>query len=154
NSATATVTITVNDNSTVTAKDDSASTNENTAVTVNVLANDSDSDGDALTVSAKTNGSHGGVVINADNTVTYTPTTGYHGSDSFTYVATDDGGVHSASATVSLTVVDNSTVTAVNDSYSTNESTTLSVAASGVLANDSDSLGNPISVNTVNGSAA
>jgi large repetitive protein len=46
--------------------------------------------------------SHGTVVV-AGEVVTYTPTPGYYGADSFTYTATGPGGTSSA-ATVSLTV--------------------------------------------------
>lgn len=45
---------------------------------------------------------HGTVSVSGD-VVTYTPATGYHGADSFTYTATGPGGT-SAPATVSLTV--------------------------------------------------
>lgn len=83
---------------------DSATTNENTAVTIAVLANDTDADGDALTVaSIATQPSDGAVVINANNTITYTPNAGYTGNDSFTYIA-NDGTDNSNAATVSITV--------------------------------------------------
>src|SRR6185295_6034236 len=45
---------------------------------------------------------HGGTSVSG-NTVTYTPASGYYGSDSFTYTATGPGGT-SSSATVSITV--------------------------------------------------
>ncbi len=125
---------------------DSASTNENTPVTVSLLANDSDSDGDPLSVSATTQGAHGSVVINADNTVTYTPTLAtFHGTDTFTYTAKDAAG-NSANATVTITVTDNSTVTASPDSASTNENTPVTVS---LLANDSDSDGDPLTVSGI-----
>jgi hypothetical protein len=123
---------------------DSATTNENTAVTVSVLANDSDSDGDTLSVTAVTQGAHGSVVNNG-TTVNYTPNTNFHGTDSFTYTASDGVG-NQASATVTITVVDNSTVTANNDSVTTNENTPVTVS---VLANDSDSDGDTLSVTAV-----
>src|SRR5207237_8603573 len=109
--ATALVTITVVDNSTVTAADASASTNENTPVTLSVLDNASDSDGDALSISAVTQGAFG--TVSTDGTsVTYTPgDPNFHGTDTFTYTASDAAG-NSATATVTITVVDNSTVTA------------------------------------------
>jgi VCBS repeat-containing protein len=82
---------------------DSATTAQDHAVIVNVLANDTDPDGNALTVSAVGAPAHGAVVINADNTVTYTPTAGFSGTDSFTYTANDGQG-GATDATVSLTV--------------------------------------------------
>jgi hypothetical protein len=85
------------------AKNDSATTDEDTPVTVNVLANDTDVDGDPLVVTGTTNGAHGTVVINANNTVTYTPDFNYNGTDSFTYTISDGQG-GTASATVSLVI--------------------------------------------------
>ena len=81
----------------------SATTASNTPVTINVVANDSDPDGDPLTVTGTTAPAHGTAVVNANNTVTYTPATGYTGPDSFTY-AISDGRGGTASATVSITV--------------------------------------------------
>jgi VCBS repeat-containing protein len=93
------------------------------------------------------------VVINADNTVTYTPNANFHGTDTFTYTATD-GTYTSNAATVTITVVDNSTVTAVNDTYHINASTGVAVsAASGLLANDSDADGDPLTASLVTGPA-
>src|SRR5207248_8162266 len=64
---------------------DSASTAQDTAVEISVLANDS---GSGLFVAAKTNGSHGTTEITgSDETVTYTPDSGFHGVDTFTYTA-------------------------------------------------------------------
>jgi VCBS repeat-containing protein len=101
----ATVTITVNPlNDAPVAIDDSAATVQDIAVVIGVLLNDTDADGDALTVSAKTDGTFGTVVINGDNTtVTYTPIAGYTGTDTFTYTASD-GTADSNSATVTVTV--------------------------------------------------
>ncbi|MFS2109740.1 IPT/TIG domain-containing protein [Sphingomonas sp. Sphisp140] len=57
---------------------------------------------------------HGTVTI-AGNVVTYTPTAGYFGADSFTYTATGPGGT-SAPATVSLTVATPAAPTAADKS--------------------------------------
>src|SRR5262247_1676366 len=48
-----------------------------------------------------TQGEHGTVVRNVDETVTYTPTAGFDGTDSFTYTACNAQG---ASATTGVTV--------------------------------------------------
>jgi len=69
--------------------DDTVTTDEDTPVTVAVLANDSDPDGDPLACRPVTQPAHGTVVINADNTVTYSPARDFHGTDSFTYTARD-----------------------------------------------------------------
>ncbi|MDD2499194.1 MAG: cadherin-like domain-containing protein [Geobacter sp.] len=123
------------------AANDSYSTNQNTTLTVavpGVLANDSDPAGLTLTAQKVTNPSHGTVTLNSNGSFTYIPTTGYSGSDSFTYKASD-GSLTSAAATVSLTVkLANQAPIAAGDSYSTTQDTVLTVAAPGVLANDSD----------------
>ncbi|MEM9358715.1 MAG: cadherin-like domain-containing protein, partial [Pseudomonadota bacterium] len=98
--------ITFNDvvpsNSPPTAVDDVAVTDENRPVTIPVLANDSDSDGDTLNVTTA-NATNGTVVINADGTVTYTPTPGFVGTDAISY-AVSDGNGGTATATVTVTV--------------------------------------------------
>jgi len=86
-----------------TAQDDSATTAINTPVIVNVLANDSDADGDSLSVTAVGQPSQGKAVVNANNTVTYTPAAAFIGPDSFTYSISDGQG-GTASAMVRVTV--------------------------------------------------
>ena len=89
------------------ANDDVAMTTEDTAVTVAVLANDSDPDRDpiSITTAVATNGT---VVINGNNTLTYTPDPDFNGTATVTYTITDGNGGFS---TATLTV----TVGAVND---------------------------------------
>jgi Bacterial Ig domain/Calcineurin-like phosphoesterase len=85
---------------------DSATTNQNVAVVISVLANDIDSDGDQLTVQSTTTPAHGSVVINPNQTVTYTPNTGYSGPDSFSYTVHDGfGGASTATVHVMVTHV-------------------------------------------------
>jgi subtilisin family serine protease/subtilisin-like proprotein convertase family protein len=97
------------------AVDDSASTPEDTPVTVAVLANDRDPDGDPLTVTA-VSAQNGTAVINADNTVTFTPAANFFGTASFTYTISDGrGGSDSATATVRVAPVQDPPV-AVDDS--------------------------------------
>ena len=103
----ATVSITVTPvNDAPIATNDSATTLQDTPVIVSVLANDTDVDGNLLTVTAVTGPAHGSAVINANNTVTYTPATGWFGADNFTYTISDGNG-GTASATVSITVAQN-----------------------------------------------
>ena len=64
---------------------DPVTTLEDTPVTVAVLANDSDPDGDTLSVTGVTQGTKGTVIINGDNTVTYSPNANANGNDSFQY---------------------------------------------------------------------
>ncbi|MCB9009761.1 MAG: cadherin-like domain-containing protein [Ardenticatenaceae bacterium] len=98
------------------ANDDSATTDEDTAVTIYVLSNDSDVDGDTLTidsVSAPANGT----VVNNGTDVTYTPDTGFLGSDSFTYTVSDNnGGTATATVTVTVNEVSNFVIIKLLDS--------------------------------------
>jgi len=68
---------------------DTATTNEDTSVTIDVLANDSDVDGDTLTVVSAT-AANGTVIINADNTLTYTANQDFNGTDTITYTVGDE----------------------------------------------------------------
>ncbi|MDP2423670.1 MAG: Ig-like domain-containing protein [Bacteroidales bacterium] len=95
-------------NSPPTAVADIANTTAELPVTINVLANDSDPDG-IMTVSQITAGpSNGLAVINANNTITYTPFPGFAGTDVFTYQVCDDGcplPSECSTATVTISVV-------------------------------------------------
>ncbi len=87
---------------------------------------------------------------------TYTPNSNFNGTDSFTYRAYD-GPDYSDPATVTITVNPvNDAPVAVADSYSVEENDTLTVAASGVLGNDTDVDGDSLSAvlvsNVSNGS--
>ena len=85
---------------------DSYSVTENAALDVlakGVLANDSDADGDALTARLVAGPSHGTLTLRPDGSFAYTPTTGYVGTDRFTYKA-NDGLLDSAAAAVSIDV--------------------------------------------------
>src|SRR5205085_2094088 len=81
------------------------------------------------------------------------PVLNYNGPDSFTYMA-NDGVFNSNVATVGITVnAVNDPPVAVSNSYSTNEDIALVVSAAGVLANDSDVDGNPLTAIQVSGTA-
>ncbi|MGH8491341.1 MAG: tandem-95 repeat protein [Gammaproteobacteria bacterium] len=88
------------------ANNDSAGTSVNTPVTINVVANDTDANGnlDPATVAIASNPTSGTVVNNADGTVTYTPNTGFSGTDSFTYNVKDTQNATSNTATVTVGV--------------------------------------------------
>ncbi len=147
----ATVTITVNSVSVApTAGNDSYSLLENQGLTVpapGLLLNDTYPSG-APTVVLVNGPLHGTLTTFAspsDGSFTYTPTTGFFGTDTFTYFV-QSGGLTSNLATVTLTVTRvNSPPTAANDNYAVNENATLTVAAPGVLANDVDPNGLPLS---------
>jgi len=144
----ATVTITVNSvNDAPVANDDSATTNEDTPVNVDVLANDTDVDDDTLFVdSIAAQPANGSVVINADDTLTYTPDPDYNGADSFTYTASDgNGGFDTATVTVTVNAINDAPI-AADDSIATNEDTPITY---NVLANDTDIDGDTLAVASV-----
>ncbi|MCK5527007.1 MAG: tandem-95 repeat protein, partial [Candidatus Latescibacteria bacterium] len=129
------------------AVDDAYGVNEDGTLNVDapgVLSNDSDSDGDALTAVWNSDPSDGALTLNADGSFTYTPNADFNGTDRFTYHAndgTDDGNV----ATVTITVnAANDPPVAMDDAYSVDEDGTLNVGAPGVLENDSDLEGDPL----------
>ena len=96
-------------NTTPTAVDDATTTAEGTAVDIDVVANDTDLEGDTLQVTSVTMPSNGTAVIKPGSatTITYTPNSSFHGSDSFTYVASDgNGGTDTGTVTVTVTAVD------------------------------------------------
>src|SRR5206468_8935316 len=100
--ATATVSVQVGPiNNPPGAVNDSATTKVNTSVNINVLMNDSDPDHDKLTiVTIPTPPAHGKATINSGGTViTYTPASGFKGTDSFFYQISDGRG-GTATATV------------------------------------------------------
>src|SRR6056297_2256103 len=133
--------IAIPDNSAPTAVDDTYTTDEDTALTVaapGVLGNDSDPDGDTLTATLNTGPSNGTVVQNADGSFTYTPDPDYNGPDSFTYDISDgNGGTDTATVNITVNLV-NDDPNAVDDTYPSDGDNALTVAAPGVLANDSD----------------
>jgi VCBS repeat-containing protein len=142
-SSVATVTIDVQPaNRPPAAHEQSVTTNRDVAVAITLTG--SDADGDPLTFSVTSAPSSGTLSGTAPN-LTYTPSPGFTGNDSFTFVV-NDGTVNSAAATVSITV--NATVNtapvANADAYSTVLNVTLNVPAPGVLANDIDAEGDPL----------
>ena len=132
-SNTATVTITVNDvNDPPVAVDDVDFTLQNTSVTTDVLANDSDVDGtidsSSVTVGDGINPllepTDGTVVVNGDGTITYTPDTGFSGTDTYEYQVCDNDGDCSI-ATVTITVDPNAAPVATDNAYSVDEDAVL-----------------------------
>ena len=96
-------------NTAPTAVDDATTTAEGTAVDIDVVANDTDLEGDTLQVTSVTMPSNGTAVTKSGSatTITYTPNAGFHGSDSFTYVASDgNGGTDTGTVNVTVTAVD------------------------------------------------
>ncbi len=123
------------------AVDDAYSTMEDTTLVVpvaGVLANDTDPDSTSLTSMLVLSPAHGIVTLNSNGSFTYVPTANYNGSDSFTYKA-NDGLLNSNIATVRLTVTAvNDAPVAVNDNYTASSGVAKTIAAPGVLQNDTD----------------
>jgi len=84
------------------AVDDFVTTYGGAATTIDVLSNDVDANGDTLSVSINSAAASGLLVLNNNNTITYTPGSNYNGVDSFTYTIADgNGGVSSATVNIS-----------------------------------------------------
>ncbi len=145
-----------------TAVDDTYQATEDVQLSVDarqgVLANDHDPDNKpfynpmrAFIVGAPSNGTVG---LRQDGSFVYTPKADFFGTDSFTY-RVHDGRFWSNTATVTINVAAvNDPPKALDDHYQTNQDQPLSInAAQGVLANDSDAEGDPISVRLVSSPA-
>jgi VCBS repeat-containing protein len=106
------------------AVNDTVSTDEDQPITFSVTGNDNfGTDGPAVlgSVAIATSPTHGGLVLNPDNTFTYTPNSNYNGPDSFTYRIYDGDGDFTT-ATVNITVVSvPDAPTAYNDAGSVTE---------------------------------
>jgi len=110
-----------------------------------VLANDFDPQGDPLTAVLDTTTSNGTLDFFDDGHFVYTPNAGFVGTDYFTYHAEDEFNNNSNIATVTIDVT-NTPPEAYDDVYSVQHDTALNVDEfSGVLSNDFDDDGDPLS---------
>ena len=130
-----TVTVTPVDDETIIVEDNTT-TIENNSVIVDVLSNDTDVDTKATLVSVTTP-LHGTAVIE-NSKITYTPTNGYYGTDSFIYTNSEG---NSGTVTVTISHINIPTVV-VNDIAVTDKNVIIDID---VLFNDSDSDG-PVSI--------
>ncbi len=122
------------------ANDDSVTTQEDTPIeAIDVLRNDTDVDDDQLTMVAVTQGRHGSVTVNANNTLSYSPEANFFGTDSFTYTISDGkGGTDTATVNVKVKAVNDAPM-AYDDSVTTQEDKPVSITLAGGDA-DGDSL--------------
>ncbi len=154
----ATVTITIDPfNDPPVATEDSYTTNEDESLIVaipGVLGNDNDVDSSTITAIKVDDPTHGSLTLNNSGSFVYTPIENYHGQDSFSYKAYD-GEKASNTVTVTITVESvNDAPIAENDSgYSLDEDTSLTIAAPGVLFNDTDADLDPLTASEVTGPA-
>ena len=148
NTGTASFTITVT-NTAPTAGSESKTVAEDTLLSGSVAGLANDADGDTLTIALGANVTHGTLTFNANGTYTYQGNLNYNGPDSFTYTVNDGRG-GSATGTVSITVTPvNDAPVAVADSYMNQWNTPLTVAANGILGNDSDVDNTPAQLSAV-----
>ena len=104
----------------------SVSTVQDTAITNGTLPAYNDADGDSVTYSLGTDATHGAAVVSSDGTYTYTPNSGYFGSDSFTYIISDgNGGSNTYTVTVAVAAASNTAPTAADTAVTTAEDTAI-----------------------------
>ena len=116
-----------------------------TATEAGVLSNDADDDGDALSALLVSPPSNGTLTLDADGSFVYTPNRNFHGTDSFTYAATDNN-AQAPGAVVIVTVNPiNDAPMSSDDSYIVDEDDVLITATeAGVLSNDADDDGDAL----------
>ena len=129
-----------------------------TLTAAQLLSNDTTPNtGATLSVNSVSAATNGTAVLNANGTVTFTPTTGYSGAASFGYNVKDTTGAISNTATVSLTVTAPVTVnqapTAVNDGpFTVTKNTPLTLTAAQLVGNDiAPNTGDTLGVSWVGG---
>ena len=131
----------------VTANDDFYVMFEREALTVDspgLLGNDNNFGANSLSAVLITGPANGMLGLNSDGSFSYTPNANFNGTDTFTYRA-DSGTVTGSNAVVTITVAAvNDIPVASNDSFVVMEDSILLVDAPGVLANDNDLDGNPL----------
>ncbi|HEY9089439.1 MAG TPA: Ig-like domain-containing protein [Anaerolineaceae bacterium] len=136
---------------------DTAQVNEDGVLTVSgtgVLANDIDADGDSLNCVVAENPQHGTLDLHSDGSYTYTPAANYHGPDQFTYYTNDSVSTSATAGEVSIDVISvNDLPVTADDAYITDEDTPLTVPAPGVLNNDTDLDGDPLTAELALGPA-
>jgi HD-GYP domain-containing protein (c-di-GMP phosphodiesterase class II) len=119
-------------------------------VTFSVLVNDTDPDADALSVTAfdASPVTDGTVTNNGGGQFTFVPDAGFNGSQAFTYTVSDShGGTDTAAVTITV-VAQPDAPTAADDAYATTQGSALVQPAPGVLTNDGDEDGDPLTVQT------
>ena len=89
------------------AVDDFSTTTQDTPVEINVIANDIDPDGtiDPTTVTITSAAGYGTAIADNNGIVTYTPNTGFNGTDTFKYTVKDNRRATSNEATVTVKVL-------------------------------------------------
>src|SRR5690606_10079943 len=133
--------------------DDEFTMLQDTALTLSpadLLSNDFDPDGDTLTVIASTPFIVGTSVVNPDGTGTYTPPAGFVGTVTATYTISDGhGGTDTATISIIVNAVEpppNNAPDAVDDVFTMEQGTSLTLSLVDILGNDSDPDGDPLTI--------
>ncbi|HSH05009.1 MAG TPA: tandem-95 repeat protein [Anaerolineae bacterium] len=123
------------------AVDDSFTTAEDTPLLITapgIITNDTDIDTTILSTTLGTAVTNGTLALNLDGSFIYTPNLNFNGLDWFTYILSDGVSTDIATATITVTAVNDPPI-ASPDWYTTTSNMNLVVSAgTGVLANDSD----------------
>ncbi|MGZ4688475.1 MAG: Ig-like domain-containing protein [Acidimicrobiia bacterium] len=122
------------------AADDTTTADQGRSTNIDVLANDNDPDRDldATSLEVTQAPTHGTAAVDqAIAAIAYTPQPGFAGSDTLTYEVCDHAG-HCDTASVTISVVAFTGPTARPDAYTVTGGRATTVAASGVLGNDTD----------------
>jgi hypothetical protein len=120
-----------------------------------VLANDTDPNGLSLSAKVATAPANGSLTLLSNGGFSYTPASGFSGTDSFTYTA-GDADLASAPATVTITVTPvavtpppvNQVFTLAGQSFSVDENSVLTVSAPGVLTGMVNTAGGTVTLST------
>jgi subtilisin family serine protease len=136
------------------ANDVAASGDEDTVIAWSPSVSDPDV-GNTLSCSIAAQPSSGIATVASNcSSGSYTPNPNFNGNDGFTYQVSDgNGGSDTGTVIITVNPVNDAPV-AVDDAYSTPVETTMSVAAPGVLGNDSDVDGPSLSVASHTGASS
>ncbi|GGG05046.1 hypothetical protein GCM10010924_37040 [Rhizobium wenxiniae] len=134
---------------------DTVTTNEDTTATIDVNANDSFENsahqitainGSSIVANGVVAVANGTVRLNANGTLTFTPTADYNGQTSFTYTVTSGGVIETATVTVNVTPVNDAPVNTVPGAQTTAEDSPLAISGVSVADVDGGNLTTTVSV--------
>ncbi len=141
------------------AKPDAINTSEDTAKVISpsdLLANDTDGDpGDILTLDSYTQPRNGTISTSFSGDLLYTPNKDVNGTDTFTYLITDDAGNVSVPATVTIAIRPKNDPPIPQDDagFTATEGQPLTIAVADLLANDVDIDSDNLTIATVDDTA-
>ena len=122
--------------------DDTINLVQDQTITTNVMANDTFENAGAV-VDSYTTPLYGTLTLDASGALSYTPNTGFTGTDTFTYTVESNGTYETATVTLHIQEPPNAVPVAVGETATVAEDTALVVD---VLLNDSDADGDALSV--------